>query len=108
VNPAQDSSENRQQRRTNAAEGLPDTNRHMASSSPSVHLQPHPQAKKVTLFRSSGLPMRRAAMATAYATIRTRLTWARVPPGGWAYRRMPYTMEERDRRKRKEILSTFI
>jgi len=31
-----------------------------------------------------------------------------VPPGGWAYRRMPYTMEERDRRKRKEIFSTFI
>jgi len=31
-----------------------------------------------------------------------------VPPGGWAYRRMPYTMEERDRRKRKEILSMFI
>jgi len=26
----------------------------------------------------------------------------------WAYRLMPYTMEERDRRKRKEILSTFI
>jgi len=31
-----------------------------------------------------------------------------VPHYMWAYRRMPYTMEERDRRKRKEILSTFI
>jgi len=38
----------------------------------------------------------------------------RVPGGGvimphsmWAYRRMPYTMEERDRRKRKEILNTL-
>ncbi len=36
---------------------------------------PHPHEKKATLCRSSGLPIRYAAMQTAYATINTKLTW---------------------------------
>ena len=55
-NPAQNSYDNHQPRRTNTANSLPDTKRHMKPSSIPLHPRLHPQAKKAMLCLSSGLP----------------------------------------------------